>query len=55
MKIKCNPFVTKHKGNIVEVWLGNPDEIESEFILAVDQALLPALIATLKTTGTHQN
>ncbi len=47
-----NPFTTKHKGNVVEVWLGKPDELESEFILAVDQAWLPELIATLKSTGT---
>ena len=52
MKIKSNPFTTKHKGNVVEVWLGKPDELESEFILAVDQVWLPALIATLKSTGT---
>jgi len=52
MKIKSNPFTTKYKGNVVEVWLGKPDELESEFILAVDQVWLPALIATLKSTGT---
>ena len=55
MKIKRNPFTVKHKGNLVEVWLGKPDELESEFVLAVAQAWLPALIATLKSTGTHQN
>ena len=55
MKIKSNPFTTKHKGNLVEVWLGKPDELESEFILAVDQAWLPALIATLKSTRTQKN
>ena len=55
MKLKSNPFTTKYKGNVVEVWLGKPDELESEFILAVDQALLPALIATLKLTGTKNN
>lgn len=54
MKIKSNPFTVKHKGNLVEVWLGKPDELESEFVLAVAQAWLPALIATLKSTGTHQ-
>ena len=55
MKIKSNPFTTKHKGNVVEVWLGKSGELESEIILAVDQALLPALIATLKSTGTSKN
>ena len=54
MKIKSNPFTVKHKGNLVEVWLGKPGELESEFVLAVAQAWLPALIATLKSTGTHQ-
>lgn len=54
MKIKTNPFIIKRKGNLVEVWLGNPDELESELVLAVDEAWLPALIATLKSTGTHQ-
>lgn len=54
MKIKSNPFTTKHKGNVVEVWLGKPDDLESELILTVAQAWLPALIATLKSTGTHQ-
>ncbi len=55
MKIKRNPFRVKHKGNLVEVWLGKPDELESELILTVAEAWLPALIATLKSTGTHQN
>ena len=55
MKIKSNQFTTKHIGNVVEVWLGKPDELESEFILAVDQTWLPALIATLKSTGTSKN
>ena len=54
MKIKTNPFTIKHKGNLVEVWLGEPDELESELVLAVDQAWLPALIATLKSTGTRK-
>ena len=54
MKTKTNPFTTKHKGNVVEVWLGTPNEMESEFVLAVDQSLLPALIATLKSTGVSE-
>jgi hypothetical protein len=49
MKIKTNPFTTKHNGNVVEVWLGKPNEMESEFVLSVDQAFLPALIASLKS------
>ena len=54
MKIKCNPFTITNKGNLVEVWLGNPNEPESEFILSIDETLLPALIATLTSTGTHK-
>jgi hypothetical protein len=51
MKVKTNPFILKHKGNTVEVWLGEPNQPESEFVLCVDEQWLPALIATLKSTG----
>ena len=54
MKIKTNPFTIKHKGNLVEVWLGKPDEPESDLVVVVAEAWIPALIATLKSTGTHQ-
>jgi hypothetical protein len=54
MKIKTRPFTVKHIGNTVEVWLGKPDQPESEFILRVDVQLLPALIATLKSTGVSE-
>ncbi len=47
MKIKTNPFTTKQVGNTIEVWIGEPNNFESEFVLCVDKSLLPALIATL--------
>jgi hypothetical protein len=51
MKIKTNPFTLNHKSNLVEVWLGDPNQMESELILCVDQSLLPSLIASLKSVG----
>ena len=44
-----NPFyLTPKKGSLVEVWLGQPDEMESEFILRIDESYLPQLIAILR-------
>jgi len=51
MKIKTNPFIVRHTQNTVEVWLGEPNEPESEFVLCCDAQLVPALIATLKSIG----
>ena len=57
MKIKTNnliltnPFIVKHTQNTVEVWLGEPNDPESEFVLCCDAQLVPALIATLKSIG----
>jgi hypothetical protein len=49
MKFKSsNPFHFRFTDNILKVWLGHPDDIESEFILALDKAHLPALIAILR-------
>jgi hypothetical protein len=49
MKIKHNPFQTRQIGdNLVEVWLGEPAQAESEFICSVSIQLLPQLIATLR-------
>lgn len=49
MKIKYNPFQTRQIGsNLVEVWLGEPGEAESEFVCQIDINLLPQLIATLR-------
>tara|TARA_R110000868_G_scaffold228929_1_gene481847 strand:+ start:230 stop:385 length:156 start_codon:yes stop_codon:yes gene_type:complete len=51
MKIKTNPFIVKHTQNMVEVWLGEPNEPESEFVLVCHAQLVPALIASLKSIG----
>lgn len=45
-----SPFFTKQKGHVIEVWMGPPDEPESERVLAVDQFWIPSLIATLRGT-----
>jgi hypothetical protein len=41
-------FQHRHKGNVVEVWYGPPDDFESELIVAVDYTHIPRLIATLR-------
>ena len=49
MKIKSpNPFHFRFKDNLLNVWLGHPDEIESEFVLALDKEYLPQFIAILR-------
>jgi hypothetical protein len=49
MKIAINPFQTRQIGsNLVEVWLGEPGEAESEFVCSIGINLLPQLIATLR-------
>ena len=51
-RIKRGPFESFVKPNggdgIVEVWLGPVNHPESEFVLSVDRAYIPALIAILK-------
>ena len=41
-------FYFKFRGNVVEVWLGPVDEMESELVVAVDRYHIPELIATLR-------
>jgi hypothetical protein len=49
MKVTINPFQTRQIGsNLVEVWVGEPGEAESEFVCSVGINLLPQLIATLR-------
>ena len=49
MKIKINPFYTRQVGsNLVEVWLGEPDDPESEFVCRISVDLIPQLIAALR-------
>ena len=45
---QSSSFCFEIKGNVVEVWLGPVDEMESEFVLAVDRYYIPELIATLR-------
>ena len=49
MKVTINPFQTRQIGsNIVEVWVGEPGEAESEFVCSVGINLVSQLIATLR-------
>jgi hypothetical protein len=49
MKIAVNPFQTRQIGsNLVEVWIGEPGDSESEFVCSISIDLLPQLIATLR-------
>jgi hypothetical protein len=43
-----NPFSYLIKDNVIEVWLGEPKNPESEYICAVDKVWIPQLIATLR-------
>lgn len=44
-----NPFyLAPKKAKLIEVWLGKPNEMESEFILRIDESYLPQLIAVLR-------
>lgn len=42
------PFTKVDKGETIEIWMGEPNHPESEFILVIHKSLLPQLIATLK-------
>jgi hypothetical protein len=49
MKQKTNPFVYRQtEGHIVEIWLGTPDDYESEKVVSIDISYVPALIASLR-------
>ena len=47
-KFKENPFHIVSKDHLVEVWLGEPNDAESEYILTIDKFWLPELITKLK-------
>jgi hypothetical protein len=47
-KLKENPFHIATKEHLVEVWLGEPNDAESDYILSIDKFWLPELIAKLK-------
>lgn len=41
-------FNCRRVNQVIEVWDGEPNLMESELLLAVDESLIPSLIATLK-------
>ena len=43
-----NAMTTRMNGELVEVWMGKPDDPESEFILQISIFWIPTLIAVLK-------
>jgi hypothetical protein len=47
-KLKENPFRIVSKEHLVEVWLGEPNDAESEYILTINKFWLPELITALK-------
>ena len=47
-KFKENPFHIVSKKNLVEVWLGEPNDAESEHILSIHKFWLPELITKLQ-------
>ncbi len=47
-KFKENPFHIATKEHLVEVWLGEPNDAESDYILSIDKFWLPELINKLK-------
>jgi hypothetical protein len=48
-KNRTQPFEIESKGKgVIHVWLGKPRYPESEFIMSINEELIPALIAKLK-------
>ncbi len=47
-KFKENPFHIVSKEHSVEVWLGEPNDTESEYILSIHKSWLPELIVKLQ-------
>ena len=47
-KFKENPFHIATKEHLVEVWLGEPNDAESDYILTIHKTWLPELITALK-------
>jgi hypothetical protein len=48
-------FKTRMVGNRVQVWLGTPEEPESEIVLDIDAFWIPTLIAVLTPFSTRNN
>jgi hypothetical protein len=47
-KHKDNPFYTQIENEVVRVWLGQPDEPESEYVMDIHRSYIPELIHTLR-------
>jgi hypothetical protein len=48
-KNKTQPFEIERKAEgIIHVWLGEPRHSESDFVMSINETLIPALIAKLK-------
>ena len=45
--LKENPFHIVSKEHLVEVWLGEPNDAESDYILTIDKSWVPELVAKL--------
>jgi hypothetical protein len=44
-----NPiFYTQIENGVVQVWLGEPDEPESEYVMGIHRTYIPELIHTLR-------
>ena len=53
MKSKIEFQTRMVNGHVLEVWMGDPGDSESEFVLGLDITLVPALIRTLSLHVTH--
>ena len=47
-KTRENPFHIATKDDLIEVWLGEPNDGESEFIFTINKFWLPELTTALK-------
>lgn len=47
-KFKDNSFHIVSKGDLIEVWLGEPNDAESEYIFSINKFWLPELIDALE-------
>lgn len=50
--MRTNPFTIKQQSNLIEVWLGQSNDAESEHVLTIHESLLSQLIATLTSAKT---
>lgn len=41
-------FYTQIENEVVRVWLGEPDDLESEYVMSIHRTYIPELIHTLR-------